>query len=245
MKHILVIQSRSRSEMIAAEQGEYGRAIGNSAQTSFVSALDESLAWVTPEKILEGFDAVCITGSGEFDLHSETGLDIETRMVPARAILSRLTPLIMYLLKNNFPTFGVCFGHQLIGEVQGGRVTTDHAQEKVGSFQVILTTEGKRDRLFQSLPESFVGQYGHHNSLSSLPEGATLLANSPQCKFSALLYSSRVYTVQFHPELTQQDVYWKLEHSPGYLPEGKLEDIVKPSPEASTLIPAFIEHVVV
>ncbi len=244
MKKILIVQSRSGPEMIAAEQSEYRRVVGDAADISFISSLDASLAWGSPASILSGFEAIIIAGSGEFDLHSETAEDTQTRMAPARIILSRLTPLITFLLEKDFPTLGICFGHQLIGEVQGGTVITDPVQQKVGSFPVELTSAGKEDILFKYLPDSFIGQYGHHNSLSSLPTGGVLLANSPQCKFSALRYGSHIYTVQFHPELTKEDVYWKLEHSPGYLPEGKLEDAVKSSPEASLLIPRFIEKIV-
>ena len=63
MKKILIIQSRSRPEMITAEQGEYQRVVGSMADVSFLSALDESLAWDEPIKILEGFDAMFLAGS--------------------------------------------------------------------------------------------------------------------------------------------------------------------------------------
>src|SRR3989344_5616356 len=147
MKKILIIQSRSRPEMSTAEQGEYQRVVGSMADVSFLSALDESLAWDEPIKILEGFDAMFLAGSGEFDLHSDA--EPETRMVPAQTILLRLTPFIKFILEQDFPTFGICFGHQLIGEAQCGGVITDPKQEKVGSFSVLLTTEGKQDRLFR------------------------------------------------------------------------------------------------
>ena len=239
MKKILVIQSRSRPEMIVAEQEEYRRACGGTAELSFVSALDESLPWNVPQDMLARFDGVILGGSGEYDLHSDS--DPEGRMTPARAILARLKPFIAFLIEKDFPTLGICFGHQLIGEELGGSVASDETQAKVGSFEVILTEAGKQDSLLGTLPEKFIGQYGHHNSLTSLPRGAVLLAQSPTCKFSALRYGTHVYTAQFHPELTAEDVRWKLANSPGYLPEGPLEEVVKPSPEASTLIPQFIE----
>jgi GMP synthase (glutamine-hydrolysing) len=242
MKKILVIQFRSRPEMVLAEQGEYTRAAKGKADVTFISALDEMLAWDNPAQILLGYGGVIFGGSGEYDLHSDT--DPDARMAPARQLLERVTPLIRYILEQDVPMLGICFGHQLIGEVREGKVNSDPEQAKVGSFDVALTPEGEQDVLFSSLPHMFIGQYGHHNSLSSMPEGATLLASSPKCKFSALRYGAHVYTMQFHPELTADDVRWKLANSPGYLPEGNsLEEIIKPSLEASSLIPSFIEYI--
>ena len=240
MKKMLVIQSRTRPEMIEAEQGEYRRAAQGTAELYFISALDQSLSWSDPARMLEGHNGVIFGGSGEYDLHNDK--DPNGRMAPARAILARVAPLINYLTEHDVPTLGICFGHQLIGEELGGGVSSDELQAKVGSFEVGLTEKGRKDPLFGALPEKFMGQYGHHNSLTSMPKGGLLLAQSPTCKFSALRYGAHVYTTQFHPELTAEDVRWKLSNSPGYLPEGNsLADIIQPSVEASTLIPRFIQ----
>lgn len=244
MKKILVIQSRSRQEMIDAEQGEYRRAAGEDAELSFASTLDLARTWDAPEQILEGYDGIIVGGSGEFDLDGGRGEQDPARMT-AREVVARIRPLIGHMLANNAPILGVCFGHQLIAETYGGNVTNDHSQKKVGSFEVRLTEEGGRDILFSGLPGTFMAQYGHKDSITNLPAGATLLASTPQCRFSALRYGSKAYTVQFHPELTAKDVFWKLEHSPGYLPEGSdLTKVVHESPEASRIIALFIEKIV-
>ncbi|MGH2506301.1 MAG: type 1 glutamine amidotransferase [Ktedonobacteraceae bacterium] len=228
--------------MIATEQGEYIRATGDTAKLIFTSSMDDSVDWNRPDVLLAGVSGVILGGSSEFDLHNEE--EPEMRMVPARAILARTQPFIRFLLEDDFPTLGICFGHQLIGETFGGQVASDNEQSKVGSFEISLTEEGERDALFSTLSHTFMGQYGHHNSLSILPQNAVVLATGERCKFSALRYGNRIYTTQFHPELTAQDVYWKLEHSPGYLPEGdSLGEIIQPSPEASTLIPKWSELV--
>ena len=226
--------------MIDAEQSEYRRAIGGGAEAAFISSLDAALAWKEPERLLMGVNAVIIGGSGEFDLHGGRDEGDPARLT-AHEVKSRLQDVIAFILEKNIPILGICFGHQLIGDLYGGHVTNDHAQKKVGSFPVVLTEEGKRDPLFASMSESFMAQYGHKDSLTVMPSRAVLLASSPQCRFSVLRYGQKAYTVQFHPELTAQDVQWKLDHSPGYLPEGAdVSSIVKDSPEASRLIPQFL-----
>lgn len=229
--------------MIAAEQAEYRRAILDAAELSIESSLATEISWSNPEVLLEKYDGVIIGGSGEFDLHSDT--PAEPKVVRAREILTRLTPMIEHMIKQDFPLLGICFGHQLIGEARGGEVTSDPSQKKVGSYEVQLTEAGKTDYLFSDLPSAFTAQYGHHNSLTRLPRGATLLASSTVCKFSALRYSAHIYTTQFHPELSRKDVVFKLENSPGYLPEqGSSAVPILDSPEASRVIPLFIEKIV-
>jgi GMP synthase (glutamine-hydrolysing) len=160
-------------------------------------------------------------------------------------IIHRITPLISYIFDANMPLLGICFGHQLIAEIYGGEVSNDHAQKKTGSYSVMLTEEGSRDQVFSMLPQTFLAQYGHKDSVTKMPQGATLLATGDRCSFSALRYGPHAYTTQFHPELTANDVKWKLEHSPGYLPEGvSVESIVKESPEASSIIKLWIRCIV-
>jgi GMP synthase (glutamine-hydrolysing) len=229
--------------MVAAEQGEYTRAANGTAELAFISSLDESQPWSKPEKMVAGFNGVMFGGSGEYDFDGGRPLDDPARKT-SKEIVERVRPLVEFLLRNDVPLLGVCYGHQIVSEVKGVPVVNDLSQKKVGSFPVQLTQEGKQDVLFGDMPEVFVGQYGHKDSLSGLPEGAVLLAKSDVCRTSALRFGTSAYTMQFHPELTADDVKWKLQNSPGYLPEGvDISSIIKPSVEASTIIPHFIERV--
>ena len=238
---ILLIQSRRRPEMLASEQGEYERAAeGTGTVFSFVSSLDLSLPWATPARLLKDMDALIIGGSGEFDFDGGRESGDEAR-VTSRTILERLRPLIAYVTEHDTPTLGVCYGHQIIAEAHGVSVIHDRVQNKVGTAPVRLTKAGKNDPLFVGLPDTFLTQYGHKDSLSALPAGATLLAEGDRCRFSALRYRTRLYTVQFHPELTASDVVHKLANSPGYLPDGvEPSSIVHESSDASTIIPRFV-----
>ena len=244
MKKILSIQSRQLESARISEQEILLRAVSGAAEVDFLSALDEKLAWTTPDEILKGYDGIVLGGSGDFDLHGGREERAPARLMAA-IILSRIRALITYAFAQNTPVLGICFGHQLIAEMYGGHVTHDSKQKKSGSFEVRLTDDGRSDPLFSTLPDSFLAQYGHKDSVTGLPEGAVLLALGSACLFSALRYGKKVYTMQFHPELTAQDSIQKLKESPGYLPQGiAAESIVRESPEASKLIPAWIERVV-
>ncbi len=230
--------------MVAAEQGEYRRAIGGGAVVEFISSLDELLVWDNPGKMLESYNGVIFGGSGEFDFDGGRSQDDAAR-ITSQAIVARVKKLVLWTIEHDFPLLGICYGHQIVSEALGVPVVNDHEQKKVGSFSVMVTEAGKHDPVFRHLPSEFPVQYGHKDSLSLLPPGATLLACSPLCKTSAVRFGKKVYTMQFHPELTKDDVLWKLSNSPGYLPEGiDVSTLVKPSEEASRIIPLFIEEVV-
>ena len=226
MKKILVVQSRTSNKRIQREQANFRKAAEGLADIAFLSALDERLAWTTPEEFFAGFDGVVFGGSSDFDFHGGRPAGDPARLM-SLMILSRSKNLISYALAQKVPLLAICYGHQLIANMYGGRVHHDTMQSKFGSFEVHLTKEGKSDTLFKNLPEVFIAQYAHSDSITELPEGATSLASSPVCRFSALRYGERAYTVQFHPEVTRFD---------------DLQVEVKPSPAASKIVPLWIEE---
>lgn len=245
MKEILIMQSRRRLEMIEDEQRNYRESLAQTgAQLTFKSTLDESLPWDDAKALLATADGVIFGGSGEFDFDGARTDDDPARLT-AHAIRDRVRPFVEYLFANAIPTLGICFGHQIIGEIMGAKVVSDPLQKKVGTHEVRLCEEGKEDPLLSASPESFNGQYGHKDSLSTLPTGAVLLAEAPNCRYSALRYGSNIYTLQFHPELTADEVVRKFANSPGYLPEGvSAESLTRPSKEASALLPRFVNLIV-
>ena len=227
MPRILVVQSRSSKDRVEREQANYRTTIGDVAAVEFLSALDERLAWESPDEFLDNRDGVIFGGSSDFDFHGGRDEKDPARIM-ALLILSRAKNIVNHALRQHIPVLGVCFGHQLIAEMHGGDVRCDKSQGKSGSHEVRLTAEGARDVLFAGLPPAFVAQYWHKDSVVNLPEGATLLASSPTCRFSALRYARNTYTVQFHPEVLRiiTDIH------------------PRPSPDASRLIPLWIERVV-
>lgn len=228
VKKILIVQSRTDPEWVERERTNFENAVGNSAKLTFLSALDERLAWTYPDEFLKNADGVIFGGSSDFDFHGGRHEKDPARIM-SLMILSRSRNLVSYALAEKMPLLGICYGHQLIANMYGGDVQNDEEQSKFGSYEVQLTEEGKRDPLFKSLPESFIAQYAHNDSVTKLPQGATLLASSNGCRFSALRYGVSAYTVQFHPEVT------------------RFEDLpleYRDSAEASKLIPRWIERIV-
>lgn len=226
MRKILLVQSMITEERIERQRANFTRAIDSAAALDFISAVDEKLSWTTPAELLEGYDGVIFGGSYDFDFHGGRHEQDPARIM-SMIILGRSRNIVGYASEAGLPILGVCFGHQIIGEMHGGMVVNDREQSKMGSYEVSLTEAGKQDPLFADLPETFYAQYAHKDSVTNLPEGATLLASSPSCKFAALRYGEKIYTMQFHPEVE------KFRIGPQH-----------PSGESAQLVKRWIERVV-
>lgn len=99
------------------------------------------------------------------------------------------------------PVLGVCFGHQLLGELLGGRVEKNPEGLEVGTIQVELSEAGRADPLFEGVSPTPAVNATHRDILVKPPEGATLLASNTNTAWQAFGVGERIRCVQFHPEL--------------------------------------------
>jgi GMP synthase-like glutamine amidotransferase len=99
------------------------------------------------------------------------------------------------------PVWGVCLGAQLLAASLGARVYRGPEAE-VGVLPVELTAEAGDDPVFGDAPERFPTLQWHGDTFD-LPEGATLLAESPAYRHQAFRVR-RAYGLQFHLEVTPE-----------------------------------------
>ncbi|MBT9548821.1 MAG: type 1 glutamine amidotransferase [Candidatus Sericytochromatia bacterium] len=100
---------------------------------------------------------------------------------------------------NNFPVFGICFGHQLIASALGGQVSKA-PQWEFGTHPVYLT--GSHPYLTGVESGVWTSQT-HQDHVSELPPGAEHLGLSYQTAHQILACGS-CFGVQFHPEYTPE-----------------------------------------
>ncbi|HHQ49260.1 MAG TPA: type 1 glutamine amidotransferase, partial [Acidobacteria bacterium] len=184
---------------------------------------------------VDPYDAVLIGGAGAHTAYEDH---------PFTGPLERV---VLGLIERDRPLFGSCWGHQFLARVLGGTVVNDPAAEEVGTFEIELTPEGRRDPLFAPLPPAFAAQLGHHDRIGVLPPDLVELARSERCPCQAVRMPGRpVYGTQFHPEMTDGQLRERLEvYRDAYLPdpEGyrRLLANLRPSPEAGSLLRRFLE----
>jgi len=96
------------------------------------------------------------------------------------------------------PIYGICFGHQLLGEALGGRVAANPRGREIGTVTISRLVD---DPLFEGVDASFAANATHVDSVIELPPGATVLAQSELESHQAIRFSASCYGVQFHPEI--------------------------------------------
>lgn len=126
----------------------------------------------------------------------------ETERYPFLIEEMRLTEAFMGV---RLPVLGVCLGSQLLAACLGASVQKGH-QKEIGWYPIELSTEGKRDALWQDVPTRFVA-YHWHGDIFELPQGATLLASSEVTPVQAYRYDRGVYGVLFHLEVSEDHIH--------------------------------------
>ncbi|MBV6340006.1 glutamine-hydrolyzing GMP synthase [Candidatus Magnetobacterium casense] len=96
------------------------------------------------------------------------------------------------------PILGLCYGHQLIAHLLGGKV---HGS-KCGEYGIADIKILNNDSLFKGLADTQTVWMSHGDSVEQLPEGFEVLASSDTCSVAAMAHPQRhIYGLQFHPEV--------------------------------------------
>jgi GMP synthase (glutamine-hydrolysing) len=99
------------------------------------------------------------------------------------------------------PIFGICFGHQLLGQALGGLVAKNPKGREIGTVAVELLAP---DPLLAGLEGSFQANMTHIDSVVTLPPGARVLARTALDENALVRFGERVWGVQFHPEIDRE-----------------------------------------
>ncbi len=110
----------------------------------------------------------------------------------------RAEPYLRELVSSDAAVFGICFGHQILAHALGGRVAKNPRGREIGTVHVTKTAD---DALWSGVPEPFLVNATHLESVLELPRGARLLATTSLDPHAAYAMGERVRCVQFHPEI--------------------------------------------
>jgi GMP synthase (glutamine-hydrolysing) len=110
----------------------------------------------------------------------------------------RVEDYLRVLVGERVPTFGICFGHQLLAQALGGSVTKNARGREIGTvdFDVLGT-----DPLLDGIARPLRANATHVDTVDRLPEGATVLARTLLEPHAAVRFSEAAWGVQFHPEM--------------------------------------------
>ena len=104
-------------------------------------------------------------------------------------------------MDRSVPLVGVCLGAQIMAKILGREVYPNPVKE-VGWYDLTTTHAAAGDPLFCGLDSREVVLQWHGDTFD-LPEGAVLLASSPDCANQAFRYGENGYAIQFHLEIIE------------------------------------------
>ena len=186
-------------------------------------------------------------GVGELDLLIAMGGPMS---VNDEAELPWLVPEKAFLraaMRRGVPVLGICLGAQLIASALGARVYPNQHRE-IGWFELEGIPGEPGDFRF---PDRFTALHWHGETFD-LPYGSRQLARSTACRHQAFQYGRRAIGLQFHLELTPDDVHALIHHGWDELrpsPFVQDEDALRGAPRsayahAQTLMEAVLDHLV-
>ena len=100
----------------------------------------------------------------------------------------------------NIPILGICYGFQVMSEMNGGTVENDKNSEEYGLTNIQI----KENELFENIDMNQICWMSHADSVTKLANDFENIAQTQKClNASAYNKDKKWYGVQFHPEVTQ------------------------------------------
>jgi GMP synthase-like glutamine amidotransferase len=125
---------------------------------------------------------------------------------------------IRQAIEHDKTVIGICLGSQLLANALRAKVFKNPEKE-IGWFDIKLT--GTNNVLSFDELESVCKVFHWHGDTFDIPSNAKHLAYSEGCKNQAFLYKENVLGLQFHLEVTEQNLKEMLEHERSDLTAGK------------------------
>ncbi len=107
--------------------------------------------------------------------------------------------IVRDLITEERPTFGICFGHQLMAQALGGRVERAGVGWGAGVHRYDLIAP---IRQIPDPPSQLQLLAMHQDQVVDVPSGGVVWATSTFCPNAGISYGERAWSMQPHPEFT-------------------------------------------
>ena len=109
------------------------------------------------------------------------------------------------IIQKGVPVLGICFGHQIISKLNGGKVKHSKHRE-FGLANISKKNNSLLIKNFFKKKKSIKVWMSHADQVSKLPKNFKVIASSQNSKFAAVENKLKnYYGVQFHPEVTHTE----------------------------------------
>jgi len=109
------------------------------------------------------------------------------------------------IIENKIPVLGICFGHQILSKLNGGKVKQSKHRE-FGLANIYKKKDSLLTKNFFSRKKKINVWMSHADQVSKLPNNFSVIASSQNSKFAIVENKyKKFYGVQFHPEVTHTE----------------------------------------
>ena len=109
------------------------------------------------------------------------------------------------IIENDIPILGICFGHQILSKLNGGKVKQSKHRE-FGLANIYKKKESLLTKNFFNNKKINKVWMSHADQVSKLPKNFKVIASSQNSKFAIIENKSKkFFGVQFHPEVTHTE----------------------------------------
>jgi GMP synthase (glutamine-hydrolysing) len=141
---------------------------------------------------LESYDALVVMG-GSMGANDDA----------TSAWLTPTKELIRRAAAEEWPTLGICLGHQLAAVALGGEVRPNPRGKQFGLLDVGWESGAHLDPLFSTVATSRRALHWNDDIVTVLPEGAQVMARATTGEVQAARHAATVWGVQWHPEVDE------------------------------------------
>ncbi|KAG8372489.1 hypothetical protein BUALT_Bualt12G0071400 [Buddleja alternifolia] len=186
--------------LLAANDSEYVKKVYGGYFNVFVEALgDEGEKWDLFRVVegqfpriedLQNYDGFVISGS-PFDAYGNESWILE------------LCFLIQTLFAMRKKVLGICFGHQVLCRVLGGKVAKSFTGWDIGVRKLNLTEDFYSYDGLDEIPQTLSLIECHQDEVWDVPVGAQVLAYSDKTGVEMFSFGNNILGIQGHPEYTK------------------------------------------